>query len=105
MFTAGVIISGMNLTLEEVEHIAQLARLELTPAEKERFRRQLSAILEYAARLQQIDTTGIAPTASVLPSRSVLRADEPAKGLTTGELLANAPAVEQDQFRVPPVLE
>jgi aspartyl-tRNA(Asn)/glutamyl-tRNA(Gln) amidotransferase subunit C len=95
----------MNLTLEEVEHIAELARLELMPAEKERFRQQLSAILEYAARLQQIDTTGIAPTASVLPARSVLRADEPKKGLTTVELLSNAPAVEQDQFRVPPVLE
>jgi aspartyl-tRNA(Asn)/glutamyl-tRNA(Gln) amidotransferase subunit C len=95
----------MILTLEEVEHIAQLARLELTPAEKERYRQQLSAILEYAARLQQLDTTGIAPTASVLPSRSPLRADEPATGLTTAQLLSNAPAVDQEQFRVPPVLE
>jgi aspartyl-tRNA(Asn)/glutamyl-tRNA(Gln) amidotransferase subunit C len=95
----------MTLTLEEVEHIARLARLELSAAEKERFRAQLSAILEYAARLQQIDTSGIAPTASVLPARSVLRADVSAPGLTNAELLANAPAVEQDQFRVPPVLE
>ena len=95
----------MILTLEEVDHIAQLARLELTAAEKERFRQQLSAILEYAARLQRLDTGGIAPTASVLPARSVLRADEPVQGLTTEELLANAPAVEQGQFRVPPVLE
>jgi aspartyl-tRNA(Asn)/glutamyl-tRNA(Gln) amidotransferase subunit C len=95
----------MNLTLEEVEHIADLARLELTQAEKERFRQQLSAILEYAARLQQLDTTGIAPTASVLPARSVLRPDEPAQGLTTADLLKNAPEVGQNQFRVPPVLE
>ncbi len=95
----------MSLTLEEVEHIAQLARLELTAAEKERFRQQLSAILEYAASLQELDTAGIAPTASVLPPRSVLRADEPAPGLTTEALLRNAPQAEQNQFRVPPVLE
>lgn len=95
----------MTLTLQEVEHIAQLARLELSPEEKERYRQQLSAILEYAARLQQLDTTGIAPTASVLPPHSVLRADEPVQGLTTAAVLSNAPSVEQNQFRVPPVLE
>ena len=95
----------MNLTLQEVEHIAQLARLELTPAEKERYQQQLSAILDYAARLQQLDTTGIAPTATVLPPHSVLRADVAQVGLSTAALLSNAPAVEQNQFRVPPVME
>jgi len=95
----------MNLTLQEVEHIAQLARLELTPAEKERYQQQLSAILDYAARLQQLDTTGIAPTASVLPPHSVLRADVALVGLSTAALLSNAPDVELNQFRVPPVME
>ena len=95
----------MNLTLQEVEHIAQLARLELTPAEKERYQQQLSAILDYAARLQQLDTTGIAPIASVLPPHSVLRADVARVGLSTTALLSNAPAVQQNQFRVPPVME
>jgi aspartyl-tRNA(Asn)/glutamyl-tRNA(Gln) amidotransferase subunit C len=95
----------MTLTLQEVEHIAQLARLELTTEEKERYRQQLSAILEYAVRLQQLDTEGIPPTASVLPARSVLRADEPAAGLPIELVLRNAPAADQDQFRVPPVLE
>ncbi len=95
----------MTLTLQEVEHIAQLARLELTPAEKERYQQQLSAILDYAMRLQQLDTTGIAPTASVLPPRSVLRADGVAPGLSPAAVLSNAPAAEQDQFRVPPVME
>jgi aspartyl-tRNA(Asn)/glutamyl-tRNA(Gln) amidotransferase subunit C len=95
----------MKLTLQEVEHIAELARLELTGAEKERFRQQLSAILDYAASLQQLDTSGIAPTASVLPARSVLRADEPAPGLSSADLLRNAPETAQNQFRVPPVLE
>lgn len=95
----------MKLTLQEVEHIAQLARLELTSEEKERYQQQLSAILDYAARLLQLDTTGIAPTASVLPPHSVLRADEPAAGLSTAAVLSNAPAVERSQFRVPPVME
>ncbi len=95
----------MKLTLEQVEHIAELARLELTAEEKERYRQQLSAILEYAARLQSLDTSGIPPTSSVLPPRSVLREDEPRPGLPIEAVLRNAPQVEQDQFRVPPVLE
>jgi len=95
----------MTLTLEEVEHIAELARLKLTPEEKERYREQLSAILDYAARLQALDTAGIPPTASVLPSRSVMRPDEARPGLSLPDLLANAPDTEAEQFRVPPVLE
>ena len=95
----------MSLTREQVEHIADLARLELTVEEKERFREQLSDILDYAARLQALDTAGIPPTSSVLPPRSVLRADETRFGLTRAKLLSNAPDTEDDQFRVPPVLE
>lgn len=95
----------MTLTLAEVDHIAQLARLELSAEEKERYREQLSAILDYAARLQELDTEGIAPTASVLPPRSVLRPDVSAAGLNLTDLLANAPHSADDQFRVPLVLE
>ena len=95
----------MKLTLEEVNHIAELARLELTLEEKERYQQQLSAILEYAGRLQQLDTIGIAPTASVLPLHCILRVDEVKPGLSTDAVLRNAPEVEQSQFRVPPVLE
>lgn len=95
----------MALTLQEVEHIANLARLSLTQAEKELYREQLSAILEYAARLQAVDTTGIPPTSSVLPLRSVLRADDPRPGTPLEDLLRNAPQQEADQFRVPPVFE
>jgi len=97
----------MSLTLSEVEHIAELARLELTDEEKERFRQQLSEILEYAARLQSVDTSQTLPTAvrpGVAP-HSVLRPDVPAPSLEVKEVLANAPQVEDDQFRVPPVLE
>ena len=95
----------MALTLEEVNHIATLARLHLTDEEKNRFRQQLSAILEYASRLQTLDTRDIPPTSSVLPGKNPLRPDEPKPGLTPEELLGNAPFVEEGQFRVPPVLE
>ncbi len=95
----------MALTLEEVEHIAVLARLELTEEEKARYREQLSAILEYAARLQALDTTEIPPTSSVLPAGARLRSDEPVPGLTREALLKNAPSTSGKMFKVPPVLE
>lgn len=95
----------MTLTLAEVEHIANLARLELTEEEKTRYRDQLSAILDYAARLQELDLTGIPPTSSVLLERTMLRPDEPQPGLRLEELFRNAPEVENGQFRVPPVLD
>ena len=95
----------MSLTRAEVEHIANLSRLELSEEEKERYREQLSAILDYAARLQTLDTSQIPPTSSVLARRSLLRADEPSLGLTLDEALQNAPRAENRQFRVPPVLE
>ncbi len=95
----------MSLTQEEVEHIAELARLELTEEEKARYREQLSEILDYAARLQALDTSHIPPTSTVLAKRSVLRPDVPAQGLSTDEALSNAPRAEQKQFRVPPVME
>jgi aspartyl-tRNA(Asn)/glutamyl-tRNA(Gln) amidotransferase subunit C len=95
----------MTLSLQEVEHIAQLARLRLTEAEKTHYREQLSAILDHVARLQTLDTSGVLPTSSVLPSRRVLRSDEPRPGMTREDLLRNAPETEQDQFRIPPVFE
>ena len=95
----------MKLTLKEIEHIAELARLRLSDEEKARYGEQLSDILEYAARLQAVDTSGISPTSSVLPARSMLRSDEPRPGLSLQDALRNAPDTEKDQFRVPPVLE
>lgn len=95
----------MKLTLEEVEHIAELARMRLSDEEKVRYGEQLSDILEYAARLQSVETSGISPTSSVFPTRSVLRTDEPQPGLSLQDALRNAPDTKKDQFRVPPVLE
>ena len=95
----------MTLTIQQVEHIADLARLDLTEDEKILYRQQLSAILDYVARLQELDTSNIPPTSSVLPPRSVLRADLAGDSLSTAELLSNAPDVEAGQFKIPPVFE
>ena len=95
----------MSLTIEEVDHIAELARLRLTDGEKARYQRQLSAILGYAACLKELDTSEIPPTSSVLPSRTVLRTDEPRAGIAIEDLFHNAPQVDADQFRVPLILE
>ena len=93
----------MTLTLAEVNHIAELARLALTDEEKERYREQLSAILDYAARLQELDTAGIPPTASVLPPMIRLRDDEVIESLSQPDVLANTKNSTDAQFRVPPV--
>lgn len=95
----------MRLSREEVEHIARLARLDLTEEEKTRYQEQLSAILEYAQNLLQVETGDIPPTASVLPPRSVLRADQAGTVFSADELFMNAPDTEDNQFKVPPVFE
>jgi len=95
----------MTLTLEEVDHIANLARLQLNEQEKERFREQLSAILDYFSQLRSLDTSAIPPTASVLPARNVLREDRARPGLSREVLLRLAPEAEAGQIRVPAVLD
>lgn len=94
----------MSLTLQEVEHIARLARLTLSEEEKARYREQLSAILDYAARLQTLDTAQVS-LADPATGQTSLREDEPLTGLDLAALLANAPRTTDEQFRVPPVLE
>jgi aspartyl-tRNA(Asn)/glutamyl-tRNA(Gln) amidotransferase subunit C len=95
----------MTLTREQVEHVAHLARLSLTDEEIARYREQLSAVLEYAERLNEVDTTSIPPTATVLPLRTVLRADEPQPSFSADDILANAPHRDGQFFRVHAILE
>jgi aspartyl-tRNA(Asn)/glutamyl-tRNA(Gln) amidotransferase subunit C len=95
----------MKLSPEAVEHVAQLAQLALSEQEQELFREQLSSILAYAERLQELDTEAIPPTATVLPLENVMREDEAQPSLPLADVLANAPEVEDDCFRVPVVLE
>ena len=95
----------MSLSLQEVEHIAKLARLQLTDAQKERYRGQLEAILDHVAKLQELDTENVPPTASVSVAQMPLRADESRPGLSRDDLLKNAPEWDDDQFQIPPVFE
>ena len=95
----------MSLTLAEVEHIAELARLSLTDVEKALYRDQLSAILDYAAILQQVDTSAISPTATVLSLHNVMRPDEVEPSMLSEDVLANAPDAEEGCFRVRAILE
>jgi aspartyl-tRNA(Asn)/glutamyl-tRNA(Gln) amidotransferase subunit C len=95
----------MKLTRDEVLHIAELARLGLSDAEVERYQEQLSDILTYAERLQQVDLSAISPSASAQALTNVLRADEVADSFPRDAILANAPRAIEGCFEVPPVLE
>ena len=89
----------MPLTIAEVEHIAELARLSLTEQEKNLFQDQLSAILDYAAVLQRVDTSAVPPTATVLALRNVMRDDAVEPSLPTEDVLANAPAAAEETLK------
>lgn len=95
----------MPLSLAEVEHVAELARLGLTDEEKALFRGQLSAILDYAAVLQGVDTSAIPPTATVLPLRNVMRDDVARPCLSQEDVLANAPDARDGFFAVAAILQ
>jgi len=95
----------MSLTLSEVQHIANLARLELSEEEIARYREQLSAILDYAARLQSVETSQTPALVSASADHLPLREDKVRPGLEIQAALRNAPQSEECQFRVPPVLE
>jgi aspartyl-tRNA(Asn)/glutamyl-tRNA(Gln) amidotransferase subunit C len=91
----------MAITREEVLHVAGLARLELSDEEVERFREQLSAILEAVGKVAELDLAGVEPTAHPLDLANVWADDEPRPCLPVEEALANAPDREGALFRVP----
>ncbi|RJX18682.1 MAG: Asp-tRNA(Asn)/Glu-tRNA(Gln) amidotransferase subunit GatC [Desulforudis sp.] len=92
------------LSREVVDHVALLARLELSEEEKERYASQLADILEYAERLQELDTEDVIPTAHVLPLQNVFRHDTVGQHLPSEETLANAPDREDNCFKVPRII-
>ena len=94
-----------RLTRADVEHVARLARLALTDEEIERFTGQLGTILEHAADVAALDLADVSPTAHPLPLVNVLRPDEVRPGVDRAEVLAQAPAVEDDRFRVPRIMD
>jgi aspartyl-tRNA(Asn)/glutamyl-tRNA(Gln) amidotransferase subunit C len=93
-----------RITREDVAHVADLARLTLTDEELDRFTDQLAAVLDHARDVEALDTAGVPPTAHPLPLRNVLRDDRVRPSLDRDEVLAQAPAVEDGRFAVPPVL-
>ena len=94
-----------TLSREDVQRVAELARLELSEGELDLFTRQLGDILTYVEQIRALDTTGVAPTSQVM-NRPVDREDVPAATLTRSQLLENAPdaAVEAGLFKVPRVI-
>ena len=95
----------MSLSPEQVSWVAHLARLELSPADRDLMARQLSAILDYMDQLKQVNTDGVEPLAHPLPVQNVFRPDEPAPSLTPDEALRNAPVRHGDYFGVPAVFD
>jgi aspartyl-tRNA(Asn)/glutamyl-tRNA(Gln) amidotransferase subunit C len=95
-----------GFTRDEVAAIARLAHLELATSEVDLFARQLADVLAYAAEVQEIDTTGIPPTASVVTRHAADRADDVRPSLDRSEALANAPdaSIEAGLFKVPRVM-
>jgi aspartyl-tRNA(Asn)/glutamyl-tRNA(Gln) amidotransferase subunit C len=97
----------MSLTRAQVEHIAELAKLELSEDEITKMKEQLSAILDYAARLQELNTDAIPPTASVVPLYNVMRDDAVEPSLPREQVIANAPDKDErgEFFRVRAILK
>jgi len=93
-----------RITPDDVAKVASLARLRLTDDELDRFTHQLSDILDHAADIEALDLADVEPMARPVPLANVFRADEPGPPLDRDEVLAAAPASEDGQFRVPPVL-
>ena len=89
----------------DVAYIAKLAKLALTPEETARFSEDLNQVLSYVAQLEQWDTTEVEPMYHPLPVFDAVRKDVPGTSLSNSEAVANAPAEEDGQFRVPKVVE
>jgi aspartyl-tRNA(Asn)/glutamyl-tRNA(Gln) amidotransferase subunit C len=95
----------MGISIDQVEHVAKLARLELTDDEKATFNEQLNAILQYASKLDELDTSAVEPTSHAIPLHNVLREDAVRPSLPIEQVLRNAPDEEDNQIKVPAVLE
>jgi aspartyl-tRNA(Asn)/glutamyl-tRNA(Gln) amidotransferase subunit C len=95
----------MKITKQEVEHVAALARLELSEQEKELLTSQLSNILTYVEKLNELDTKGVEPTAHVLDIKNVMRDDVPEESLSQERALANAPEKATGHYKVPKIIE
>jgi len=94
-----------RITLDDVDHVARLARLELSAADKERMRGELDGILSYIDKLRALDTRDVEPTSHAVPVTNVMRDDVERPSLPQEDMLANAPDRHRDMFRVPRIIE
>jgi len=95
----------MKLSKEEIEHVALLARLQLSEEEKERLTGHLNQIMVHFEKLQELDTSEVEPTSHSIPVENVLREDVAGPSLPVEDVIANAPEARDDQFVVPQVVE
>ncbi|HHL39455.1 MAG TPA: Asp-tRNA(Asn)/Glu-tRNA(Gln) amidotransferase subunit GatC [Deltaproteobacteria bacterium] len=95
----------MAISVEDVEHVAELARLELTDGEKRLYASQLQRILEYVEKLSAVETDGVEPTFSTVPGPQRLREDRVEPSLERAKALENGPDCEGGTFRVPRIIE
>lgn len=98
-------IPRVEVTPDEVRHVAKLARLTLSEDDVEEYSKDLSAILDYVAKLDELETENVPPTSHVLKIRNIWRDDEPGTPSTAPMILENAPKREKDFFQVPKILE
>jgi aspartyl-tRNA(Asn)/glutamyl-tRNA(Gln) amidotransferase subunit C len=98
-------MAQQKISLEQVRHVARLARLELTAAEEERMQADLSAILDHVAKLEELDTSAVEPTAQVAEAGTPFRDDVVTNRPAAEEILANAPARQGTLFKVPRIIE
>jgi aspartyl-tRNA(Asn)/glutamyl-tRNA(Gln) amidotransferase subunit C len=95
----------MALTIEEVRHVAQLARLRLSDDELDQMRTDLSRILDYIDMLKEVDVANVAPTSQVTELFNVMREDEVRPSLPAEDVLANAPEQQDGMFRIKAIFE
>lgn len=94
-----------KITIAEVEHVANLARLVFDEEEKEKLAQQLAGILDYIEQLNELDTESVEPTSHAIPMKNVVRPDVVSPSLTHDEALANAPSNVDGLFEVPKIVE
>ncbi|TYQ18372.1 UNVERIFIED_CONTAM: aspartyl/glutamyl-tRNA(Asn/Gln) amidotransferase subunit C [Acetivibrio alkalicellulosi] len=95
----------MKVTKETIEHVANLARLNLSEKEKERLTTDMENIISYVDKLNQLDTKGVKSTEHVIPIKNVFREDEVKPSFSRDKILSNAPEVEDGCFKVPKIVE
>ena len=97
-------MAEQKITAEQVVHVAKLSRLELSDEQRRKFAAQLESILEYVAKISQVDVSGVEPMAHALPLHNVLRDDVVEPSLPLEKVLMNAPDVDGPFFKVPKIL-